>query len=215
MKAEHAEMKQILAGVALLGEYSQKVKDRFLSFGEILSCKMVAHLLRKRGFKARFVDSRTLIKTTEEYGSASVLLDVSERNVKEFFKDAPEDQIEVVTGFIGTTLTNQTTTLGRNGSNYSATLLASFLGAEEVQNWTNVDGVYTANPSMVEDAQIIPLLSYREANELANFGTNVLRAKTILPLIEKKIPIRILNSFHPDCQGTTCLLYTSDAADEL
>ncbi len=203
MKAEHAEMKQILAGVALLGEYSQKVKDRFLSFGEILSCKMVAHLLRKRGFKARFVDSRTLIKTTEEYGSASVLLDVSERNVKEFFKDAPEDQIEVVTGFIGTTLTNQTTTLGRNGSNYSATLLASFLGAEEVQNWTNVDGVYTANPSMVEDAQIIPLLSYREANELANFGTNVLHAKTILPLIEKKIPIRILNSFHPDCQGTT------------
>lgn len=203
MKDEYAEMKQILAGVALLGEYSQKVKDRFLSFGEILSCKMVAHLLRKRGFKARFVDSRTLIKTTEEYGSASVLLDVSERNVKEFFRDAPEDQIEVVTGFIGTTLNNQTTTLGRNGSNYSATLLASFLGAEEVQNWTNVDGVYTANPTMVEDAQIIPLLSYREANELANFGTNVLHAKTILPLIEKKIPIRILNSFHPDCAGTT------------
>ena len=203
MAAEFAEMEQILAGVALLGEYSQKVKDRFLSFGEILSCKMVAHLLRKRGFKARFVDSRNLIKTTDEYGSASVLLDVSEQNVKEFFRDAPQDQIEVVTGFIGTTLDNQTTTLGRNGSNYSATLLASFLGADEVQNWTNVDGVYTANPSMVEDAQIIPLLSYREANELANFGTNVLHAKTILPLIEKKIPIRILNSFHPDCQGTT------------
>ncbi|MBQ1276807.1 MAG: bifunctional aspartate kinase/homoserine dehydrogenase I [Flavobacteriales bacterium] len=203
MSSEFAEMRQMLEGVALLGEYSLKIKDRFMSFGEILSCKMVAHLLSKRGFKTRFVDSRRLIKTTDEWGSASVIMDVSRKNVEEFFADAQEDVIEVVTGFIGTTINNQTTTLGRNGSNYSATLMAAFLGAEEVQNWTNVDGVYTANPTLVEDAQIIPLLSYREANELANFGTNVLHAKTILPLIEKKIPIRILNSFNPSCCGTT------------
>ena len=203
MSAEFAEIKKILEGVALLGEYSLKIKDRFLSFGEILSCRMVAHLLEKRGFKTRFVDSRHLIKTTDEYGSASVIMDVSQKNVKDFFAGAPQDVIEVVTGFIGTTINNQTTTLGRNGSNYSATLMASFLDAEEVQNWTNVDGVYTANPNLVEDAQIIPLLSYREANELANFGTNVLHAKTILPLVEKGIPIRILNSFNPQCKGTT------------
>lgn len=202
MTTEFAEIRQMLEGVALLGEYSLKIKDRFMAFGEILSCKMVAHLLSKRGFKTRFVDSRSLIKTTDEWGSASVIMDVSQKNVEEFFADAPDDVIEVVTGFIGTTINNQTTTLGRNGSNYSATLMASFLGAEEVQNWTNVDGVYTANPTLVEDAQIIPLLSYREANELANFGTNVLHAKTILPLIEKKIPIRILNSFNPSCCGT-------------
>jgi homoserine dehydrogenase/predicted amino acid-binding ACT domain protein len=97
----------------------------------------------------------------------------------------------------------QTTTLGRNGSNYTATLLANFLDAEEVQNWTNIDGIYTANPSFVEGAKKISLLTYREANELANFGANILHAKTILPLVEKGIPIRILNTFKPDLSGTT------------
>ena len=163
----------------------------------------MAFLLEQRGNISRFVDSRKLIKTTDEYGDAQVLMDISEKNVREFFKDADPATIEVVTGFIGTTLNNQTTTLGRNGSNYSATLLARFLDAEEVQNWTNVNGVYTANPGLVEDAQIIPVLSYREANELANFGTNILHAKTILPLIEKNIPIRVLNSFDPSNPGTT------------
>lgn len=199
---EYAEIKQLLEGVGLLGEYSLKIKDRLLAFGELLSCKTVAQLLSDKGSKSRFTDSRQLIKTDENYGSALVLLDVSEKNVQNYFKDAEPSTIEVVTGFIGSNLQNQTTTLGRNGSNYSATLLASFLGAEEVQNWTNVNGVYTADPNLVADAQIIRTLSFREANELANFGTNVLHAKTILPLVKKKIPIRILNSFHPEDPGT-------------
>ncbi|MDP4185962.1 MAG: bifunctional aspartate kinase/homoserine dehydrogenase I, partial [Bacteroidota bacterium] len=201
-KNEYQEIEQLLEGVSLLGEYSLKIKDRLLAYGELLSCKTAARLLAERGFNVRFTDSRKLIKTDEKYGSALVLLDISEKNVKEYFKDAKPDTIEVVTGFIGSNLQNQTTTLGRNGSNYSATLLASFLDAEEVQNWTNVNGVYTANPELVPDAQIIQSLSYREANELANFGTNVLHAKTILPLVEKKIPIKILNSFNPEGSGT-------------
>ncbi len=199
---ESNKIRQLLDGVSLLGEYSLKIKDQLLSFGELLSCKTVVYLLKKEGYKARFVDTRELIKTDNLHGSARVLHDLSEKNVQQFFNNADWQTIEVVTGFIASNLKNQTTTLGRNGSNYTATLLANFLNAAEVQNWTSVSGVYTANPELVSDARIIRNLSFREANELANFGTNVLHAKTILPLVEKKIPIRILNSFNPDDPGT-------------
>ena len=112
---EFQEINKILGGVSLLGEYSLKIKDKLLSFGEIISCKAVVQLLKESNYKARFVDSRELIKTDEAYGSARVLLDISEQNVTNFFKEADEDTIEVVTGFIGSNLQNQTTTLGRNG----------------------------------------------------------------------------------------------------
>jgi aspartate kinase len=200
--SEFQDINRILGGVSLLGEYSLKIKDRLLAYGEILSCKTITTLIAQEGGKARFIDTRELIKTDERYGSAHVLMDVSQKNVQDFFNDAADDVIEVVTGFIGSNLQNQTTTLGRNGSNYSATLLASFLNASEVQNWTSVNGVYSANPQLVHNAKIIRNLSFREANELANFGTDVLHAKTILPLVEKKIPIRILNSFEPEDCGT-------------
>jgi len=199
---ERYSISRMLEGVALLGEYSLKIKDQLLAYGELISCRTVVHLLQERGHKARFVDARNLIKTDQKYGSAQVLQDLSRENFINFFADNELDTIEVVTGFIGSNLNNQTTTLGRNGSNYTATLVASFLEASEVQNWTNVNGLYTANPSIVPDAQIIRHLSFREANELANFGMHILHAKTILPLIEKKIPIRILNSFNPGDPGT-------------
>ncbi|MCB0485754.1 MAG: aspartate kinase, partial [Flavobacteriaceae bacterium] len=105
-------------------------------------------------------------------------------------------------GFIASNINNETTTLGRNGSNYTASLLANFLDAEELQNYTHVDGIYTANPDLVPDAKKIKELSYSEANELANFGATILHAKTIIPLIEKNIPLRILNTFNSDDEGT-------------
>lgn len=199
---EMKTLSRLLGGVALLGEYSLKIKDEVLAYGEIISCKTVVHLLTQRGFRARFVDARKLIKTDLQFGSAQVIWDLSEQNFRTYFQDAEEDVIEVVTGFIGSALNNQTTTLGRNGSNYTATLVAAFLQAEEVQNWTNVDGLFTADPRLVPDAAIIRRLSFREANELAQFGTQVLHAKTILPLIDRNIPVRILNSFRPDDPGT-------------
>lgn len=202
LEIEISDIVRLLAGVAMLGEYSLKIKDQLLAYGEIISCKMVTHLLKEKGYKARFVDARSLIKTDLKFGSAQVIWSLSEDNFKHFFRDADPEEIEVVTGFIGSAINNQTTTLGRNGSNYTATLVAGFLGAGEVQNWTNVNGLYTANPRLVESARIIRHLSFREANELANFGTQVLHAKTILPLLERKIPIRILNSFNPDDPGT-------------
>ena len=121
--------------------------------------------------------------------------------MREYFKKSGR-AVSVFTGFIGSNLKNETTTLGRNGSNYTAALIANYLDAEELQNYTHVNGIYTADPDFVADAVKIRELSYSEANELANFGTSVLHAKTIIPLVEKNINLRILNVFNPDDEGT-------------
>ncbi|REE83144.1 aspartate kinase [Lutibacter oceani] len=193
---------EIFKGVNLLGDYSPKVKDQILAQGEILAGKVITHLLNKNGVNANFVDSRKLIKTNNQFGAALPFESVSEENVIEHFRNAEDDVIQVITGFIGSNLNGETTTLGRNGSNYSAALIANFLNAEEFQNYTHVNGIYTANPDLVENSKKIEKLSYQEANEMANFGANILHAKTIIPLIEKNIPLRILNTFNADNTGT-------------
>ncbi len=202
LQNELEALRQILNAVGLLGEYSTSVKDRVLAFGELISAQTVVHLLRQKGLNAVFVDARELIKTTGDE-PFKVLHQKSETRVKELFKKLPIGAIPVVTGFIASNLQGVTTTLGRNGSNYTATLLAQYCNAAEVQNWTDIDGIYTADPALVKSAKRISSLTYREANELANFGANILHAKTIFPLIEKKIPIRILNTFKPELPGTT------------
>ena len=202
LENELEALHQILNAVGLLGEYSPSVKDKVLSFGELISAQTMVHLLRQMGLNAVFVDARELIKTTGGE-SFKVLHQESETRVKELFKKLPIGAIPVVTGFIASNLQGVTTTLGRNGSNYTATLLAQYCNAAEVQNWTDIDGIYTADPALVKSAKRISSLTYREANELANFGANILHAKTIFPLIEKKIPIRILNTFKPELPGTT------------
>ena len=191
-----------LYAVSLTGEFSTALKDRVMAYGELISGRTIASILNKRGLNTQFVDTRNLIKT-DINGSFKVLTSESKKRVLDFFNQLPAGTIPIITGFIASDLKGNTTTLGRNGSNYTATLLANFCDAEEVQNWTNIDGVYTANPALVKDARKIEQLTYREANELANFGANILHAKTILPLIEKEIPIRILNTFKPELQGTT------------
>ena len=202
ISAEFQLLDEIFKGVNLLGDYSPKVRDLILAQGEILSGKVITHLLNKNGVKANFVDSRKLIKTNNQFGEALPFESVSEENVIEHFRNADDAVIQVITGFIGSNLNGETTTLGRNGSNYSAALIANFLNAEEFQNYTHVNGIYTANPDLVENSQKIEKLSYQEANEMANFGANILHAKTIIPLIEKNIPLRILNTFNADNTGT-------------
>ncbi len=194
-------LEKVFEGVKLLGDYSKKIKDRVLAQGEILSVKMLSHLLNKEGFNAGYVDTRKLIKTDDSYGEAIPLQDISRENVIRYFKKSVYD-IPIVTGFIASNLENETTTLGRNGSNYSAALLANYLEAEELQNYTHVDGIFTANPDLVSDARKIEELTFAEANELANFGAHILHAKTIIPLIEKNIPLRLLNTFDPENKGT-------------
>lgn len=199
---EFATLDKLFEGVSLLGDYSNKTKDEILAQGELLSAKLIAALLNKVGIRAVSVDARELIKTDDSFGNAQPILQVSKDNVRAFYKNSDKDVVNIVTGFIASNSKNETTTLGRNGSNYTAALLANYLDAEELQNYTHVNGIYTANPDLVEDAKKIRELSFSEANELANFGTTVLHAKTIIPLVEKNINLRILNTFNPDDEGT-------------
>jgi homoserine O-acetyltransferase len=193
---------EIFKGVNLLGDYSPKVKDQVLAQGEILAAKVIVHLLKERGIKANFVDARKLLKTNNQFGGAQPFEDLSEDNVIAYFNNIPKDEIQVITGFIASNLNGETTTFGRNGSNYTASLIANYLNASEFQNYTHVNGIYTANPDLVDNAKKIEKLSYQEANEMANFGANILHAKTIIPLIQKNIPLRILNTFDNENKGT-------------
>ncbi|MFJ1377073.1 bifunctional aspartate kinase/homoserine dehydrogenase I [Capnocytophaga canimorsus] len=199
---EFTLLEKLFEGVSLLGDYSDKIKDQIVAQGEIISAKLVAYLLEKKGINAVFVDSRKLLVSDDHFGNAQVKEAISQQKTQTFFEQLPKGAVAVVTGFIAATEKGETTTLGRNGSNYSAALFANFLQAQELQNFTHVNGIYTANPDWVSEAQIIRHLSYQEANELANFGATILHAKTIIPLISKGIPLRILNTFNADDAGT-------------
>ncbi|OQD43837.1 bifunctional aspartate kinase/homoserine dehydrogenase I [Croceivirga radicis] len=202
MSQELSVLESKLNGVALLGDYSAKTKDEVLSFGELISGQLVSRLLKEKGINAVFIDSRQLIKTDNAFGEAKVDEGLSKIKVVEKFAQLAPDAVPIITGFIASNEKGETTTLGRNGSNYTASLFANFLDAEELLNYTHVDGIFTANPDVVTDAKIIDSLSFAEANELANFGANILHAKTIIPLLEKNIPLRILNTFNPESNGT-------------
>ncbi|MFI2744050.1 bifunctional aspartate kinase/homoserine dehydrogenase I [Zhouia sp. PK063] len=199
---EFDRLEKLFEGVHLLGDYSLKIKDQVLSQGELMSAKLITEILNHKGYKAKFTDTRELIKTDEKFGNAQPLDALSKENVLKHFAEHNGDTINIITGFIASNAKNETTTLGRNGSNYTAALIANYLDAEELQNYTHVDGIFTANPDLVPSAQRIEQLSYNEANELANFGATILHAKTIIPLIEKNIPLRILNTFNNDNKGT-------------
>ncbi|WP_047247597.1 bifunctional aspartate kinase/homoserine dehydrogenase I [Maribacter thermophilus] len=202
LSKEFKALAKLFEGVSLLGDYSAKIKDEVMAYGELISAKLVSKLLIGKGVNAHFIDSRELIVTDANFGDAKVLEHISKEKVLLKFAELPHDAVPVITGFIAATEDGETTTLGRNGSNYSAALLANFLDAEELQNYTHVDGIFTANPDYVAEAKRIANLSYAEANEMANFGATILHAKTIIPLIEKNIPLRILNTYNDDNEGT-------------
>jgi aspartate kinase len=199
---DFSKLYNLFRGVQFLGDYSPKIKDEILAYGELLSVKTVTALLAKKGIEASAVDSRALIKTNSNFGNAVTLEKETKLNIENYFKTTSKNNVYIVSGFIAANSDGQTTTLGRNGSNYTASLLANYLNANDVESYTHVDGIFTANPDLVTDAKKIEHLSYSEANELANFGANILHAKTILPLIEKHIPLRILNTFNPTDEGT-------------
>jgi len=211
LSEEFIILDKLFEGVSLIGDYSNKIKDQILSKGELLSAKLLTAILIEKGIPANFVDTRELIKTDSKFGDAQPLEQLSRKNVINYFKAHNGSTVNVITGFIGSNNNNDTTTLGRNGSNYTASLIANYLNAEELQNFTHVDGIYTANPDLVADAKKIEFLSFNEANELANFGATILHAKTIIPLLEKNIPLRILNTFNHENRGT---LITSDSEKE-
>ena len=191
-------------GELLDGNVERKSRqDAVVSFGEILSSALLVEVLNQRGVAAQQVDARRCIITDEEHTSAAPLMDVTfARSRSELLPVIESGVVPVLGGFIGATRQGVTTTLGRGGSDYTAALLGAALGVSEIQIWTDVTGVLTADPRVVPEAQTIERLSYSEAAELAYFGAKVLHPKTIQPAIESAIPVRICNSRAPQESGT-------------
>ncbi len=198
-------LEALLHGISLLKELTPRTMDHVLSFGERLSSRVVAGALSQRGHEARPLAAYDLgLVTDSNFGSAAPLPGV-EKAIAE--KLALERGIPVVTGFIGKDAGGEITTLGRSGSDFSATIIASAAGAEEVVIWKNVDGVMTADPSLEPSALNIPHLSFEEASELAYFGAEVLHPSTLVPAIRKQIPVRVANAFKEGDPGTTILAH--------
>ncbi len=194
------EAEDICRGVHILGEYSDKAKARLMSVGERLSSQMISVLFADNGLNNKLIDSRDFVMTDEDYSHAKVQFKISEDKAKTSF--ASMDKLAVVPGFLATTPSGNITTLGRGGSDYTASLIAKFLDAQRVDIWTDVDGVLTASPQMVSSSYSIPHLSYEEAMELSYFGAKVLYPISVQPCFEKKIPILVKNTFNPDFKGT-------------
>jgi aspartate kinase len=177
--------------------------DRLTSFGERLSTLLFARYLTQQKTAVHLIDARTVIVTDEEFTNAAPDFLLTARHARDHCGPVLNAGSVVLTqGFIGATTAGETTTLGRGGSDYSAAILGAVLGAEEIQIWTDVDGILTADPTIVPNARRLRQLSFREAAELAYFGARVLHPKTILPAVEKGIPVRVLNSRQPGSIGT-------------
>ncbi len=190
------------------------LKDEVLSLGEQLASQLLTAVLHAHGLLVKHVDAREVIVTNEEHGQAGPLMPQTTVRAKANLQRLLEArQIPVVGGFIAAAENGNTTTLGRGGSDYSAAIIGAALNAREVQIWTDVSGVLTADPRVVPEATTVPVLSYQEAAELAYFGAKVLHPKTIQPAVERGIPVRVCNSREPDEAGTL-IVGESDAAPQ-
>jgi aspartate kinase len=203
MEEALAEGKRLCDGTALLRELTPRTLDAISSLGERLSAPLVAAAVSALGVRSEAVQASELIVTDAFHGGAEPLMELTREKSQKTLKPMMERGIvPVVTGFIGASEEGLLTTLGRGGSDYSATILGAAMDAQEVIIWTDVDGVLTADPRLVPDAQTIPEISYREAAELAYFGAKVLHPKTLNPVVKAAIPVWIRNSFSPERQGT-------------
>lgn len=194
-------LKTLLDGCFLLGELSSRTSDTILSFGEIFSSGIIAQAITQAIPASSHADSRQFIKTNNHFGKAVVNFELTNKLINDFsqFKN---QKVTVIPGFIASSLDNNNTTLGRGGSDYTAAILAAALHASQLEIWTDVNGMFTANPRIVKQAQPIEKISYQEAMELSHFGAKVLYPPTIQPVLTKNIPILIKNTFEPNAEGT-------------
>lgn len=198
-----SEGRRLLEGTALLRELTSRTLDAVSSLGERLSAPLVAAAVRELGLPSESIEATECVVTDDFHGGAEPLME--ETRAKSEARLRPllgKGSVPVVTGFLGATKAGELTTLGRGGSDYSATILGAAMDADEVIIWTDVEGVLTADPRLVSEARTIPVISYREAAELAYFGAKVLHPKTLKPVVQKAIPVWIRNSFAPDKLGT-------------
>jgi len=195
-------LQTLLASGAAGKELSRPAADAVLATGELLSSRIFTALLAAEGVPARWVDSRRVVVTTDAFGAALPVDRTPEAVVQEVMPVLRMGEVAVLAGFVGATKDGVTTTLGRGGSDFSAAIIGAALDAREIQIWTDVDGMLTSDPRIVSDALPVDRLSFEEASELAYFGAKVLHPSTILPAIEKNIPVRILNTMRPDAAGS-------------
>jgi aspartate kinase len=203
LKRRFEEIRTLCQGIAILGELTNRSLDAIASTGEFLSSLILSEAMRLQGLPASLVDARTFMATDDQFTCAAPLMQVIAVRAPAALQPLIElGQIVVTQGFIGATEKGVTSTLGRGGSDYSAALIGAALDAEEIQIWTDVDGILTADPRIAPRAQRLKVLSFREAAELAYFGAKVLHPSTILPAVTKNIPVVVLNSKRPASGGT-------------
>jgi aspartate kinase len=197
------EYERLCRSIAILGELTNRGLDVVSGLGERMSAPLLAAVLRARGLKAEFVDAGELIITDNEFSNASpIMAKTVERCLNRLQPMVQSGVVPVITGFVGATEQGIPTTLGRGGSDYSGAIIGAVLDVDEIQIWTDVDGVLTADPRIVRNARTLPLLTYEEVAELAYYGAKVLHPKTVTPAVEKGIPLVVLNTFNPSHPGT-------------
>ena len=195
------ELNKVIDKIFVMKRTSPEVMDEVQSFGERMSCRIVAACMNSIGAKAKAYDAYDVgMITTPEYGNAEPLPDAEER-INEAIENIHE--VPIITGFIGKDTAGNITTLGRGGSDYSAGIIGAAINAEVIEIWTDVNGIMTTDPRVVKEARTIDKISFAEASELAYFGARVLHPKTIWPAVKKDIPVKVLNSFEPAHPGTT------------
>ena len=197
------QLAAVARALAVLREVSPRTLDVIAAMGELLSSRLVAAALNAAGVEAQWVDARRAIVTSGDHTRATPLTVETARALRATVGAALDaKRVPVLGGFVGATVDGHTTTLGRGGSDYSGALVGAGIGAREIQIWTDVDGMLTADPRVIAKPRLVPRLSFAEAAELAYFGAKVLHPSTILPAVERDIPVRILNSLRPDGSGT-------------
>jgi aspartokinase/homoserine dehydrogenase 1 len=201
LKINFNQLEELLQGVLALRELTPKTRDMVLSHGERCSTIMISKIAAQYFSEAIFVDAAEIIKTDSSFNNAKVNMELTEQLVRGFYSENSGKML-FVTGFIASNDAGQITTLGRGGSDYTAAILGSALNAEEIQIWTDVNGMMTADPRLVKKAFSLPELTYTEAMELSYFGAKVIYPPTMIPAFLKKIPIVIKNTFEPQFEGT-------------
>jgi aspartate kinase len=200
---EFSELSGMVQELAAASDVPPRAHDAIVAMGELASSRIVATAFAAQGVPARWVDSRQVLVTDNEHTAAAPDMDGTCRRTQDVVGTRRErGEVAVMGGFIGATADGVTTTLGRGGSDYSAAIFGACLDVAEIQIWTDVDGMLTADPRLVEGPMLVPQLSFAEASELAYFGAKVLHPSTILPAVAKNIPVRILNSRRPEISGT-------------
>jgi aspartate kinase len=203
LQAYFKELRDLVKGLAALGELTPRIMDAMASYGERLSTAILTQVLENNGIPAQLMDARECIITDDNFMRAAPLFDLTDPAIVEHLRPVIKaGKVPVFQGFIGRTRNGMTTTIGRGGSDYSAAIVGAALDAEDIQIWTDVDGIMTTDPRMVKEARRIKAISFDEAAELAYFGAKVLHPATIIPAVRKKIPVHVLNSYKPDQDGT-------------